>query len=309
MDHIDNTYRIENAKKSLLGVSIGDAFGDSFFGDLDQISECIHLRQIPETKWEFTDDTVMSIAVFEELERNGDIDQENLIKQFCINHDLDANRGYGATLRRLLREVQNGENWHEVSKRAFEGQGSMGNGAAMRVCPIGAFHFDNFQKVKELAIKSAEITHSNIEAITGAVAVAIGTALTAQMKFDKKMLTPADFIDKILNELPDSDTKAKISKSKSVPYNYNIETVKSILGNGINMTAQDTVPFALWCTSYNLQNFEEGLWKAVSILGDRDTICAMVGGMSIMSSDGLNIPYSWADSVESFDKSIFRGNK
>ncbi|MEN2400836.1 ADP-ribosylglycohydrolase family protein [Flavobacterium sp. MC2016-06] len=309
MNQIDNTYRIENAKKSLLGVSVGDAFGDSFFGDLDIISESIYLRQIPETKWEFTDDTVMSIAVFEELERNGDINQENLLKQFCINHDLDTNRGYGATLRRLLREVQNGENWHEVSKRAFEGQGSMGNGAAMRVCPIGAFHFDNFQKVKELSIKSAEITHSNIEAITGAIAIAIGTALTTQMKFDRCILTPTDFIDKILKELPDSDTKSKISKSKSVSYNYHIETVKSILGNGINMTAQDTVPFAIWCTAYNLQNFEEGLWKAVSILGDRDTICAIVGGMSIMSSDDLNIPYSWTNSVESIDKSVFRRNE
>jgi len=306
MNHIEIAYRIENARKALLGVSIGDAFGDSFFGDLEQVLGNIYLRQIPETKWEFTDDTVMSIAVFEELERNGGIDQENLIKQFCINHDLDANRGYGATLRRLLREVQNGESWQEVSKKAFEGQGSMGNGAAMRVCPIGAFHFDDFQKVKELAVKSAEITHSNIEAITGAVAVAIGTALTAKMKFDRSILTPIDFIDKILNELPDSDTKSKISKSKSVPYNYNIETVKSILGNGVNMTAQDTVPFAIWCTAYNLQNFEEGLWKAVSILGDRDTICAIVGGMSILSSEDLNIPQLWVNSVESFEKSVFR---
>lgn len=251
----------------------------------------------------------MSIAVFEELERNGDVDQENLLKQFCINHDLDTNRGYGATLRRLLREVQNGENWREVSKRAFDGQGSMGNGAAMRVCPIGAFHFDNLKKVKELSIKSAEITHSNIEAITGAIAIAIGTALTTQMKFDRSILTPIDFIDKILKELPDSDTKSKISKSKSVQYNYHIETVKSILGNGLNMTAQDTVPFAIWCTAHNLQNFEEALWKAVSILGDRDTICAIVGGMSIMSSDDLNIPYSWVNSIESIDKSIFRRNE
>ncbi|AWK06309.1 crystallin J1 [Flavobacterium crocinum] len=309
MNHIDNKYRIENAKKSLLGVSIGDAFGDSFFGDLDKISESIYLRQIPETTWEFTDDTVMSIAVFEELERNGDIDQESLLKRFCINHDLDTNRGYGATLRRLLRDIQSGENWQEVSKKAFEGQGSMGNGAAMRVCPIGAYYFDNLQKVKELSIKSAEITHSNIEAITGAIAIAIGTALTTQMKFDKFILTPNDFIDKILKELPDSDTKSKISKSKSVSYDYHIETVRSILGNGINMTAQDTVPFAIWCTAHHLQNFEEGLWKAVSILGDRDTICAIVGGMSIMSSDVINIPSSWTNSVENIDKSLFRRNE
>lgn len=309
MKFTDNENRIENAKKSLSGVAIGDAFGDSFFGETAKVLENIHSRYLPETKWEFTDDTVMSIAIFEELEENGDIDQDRLIKKFCVNHDLDTNRGYGATLRRLLREVQAGENWHEVSKNAFEGQGSMGNGAAMRVCPIGAYHFDNLQTVKYLATKSAEITHSNIEAVTGAVAIAVGTALTTQMKFDNSILTPPEFIDKILMELSDSDTKSKISKSKSVPYSYQIETVKSILGNGTNMTSQDTVPFAIWCTAHNLESFEEGLWKAVSILGDRDTICAMVGGMSIMSSKTENIPNTWVTSVEKIDKSVFRRHK
>lgn len=129
------------------------------------------------------------------------------------------------------------------------------------------------------------------------------------MKSNNYTLTPIEFIDKILNELPDCDTKSKISKSKDVSYNYHIETVKSILGNGINMTAQDTVPFAIWCTAYNLENFEEGLWKAVSVLGDRDTICAMVGGMSIMSSNETNIPHTWTNLVEQVDKSIFRANK
>lgn len=306
MQNIDNIARIHNARKSLLGVSIGDAFGESFFGETNKIIENINSRTIPETKWEFTDDTVMSIAVYEELERSGDIDQDNLIKLFCTNHDLDANRGYGATLRRLLREIQHGESWRMVSKEVFDGQGSMGNGAAMRVCPIGAFYFDNFQKVKNLAIKSAEITHSNIEAITGAIAIAIGTALTTQMKFNNLIMDPMDFIDKIVYELPESDTKSKLSKSKSVSYNFHIETVKSILGNGVNMTSQDTVPFAIWCTAYNLVNFQEALWKAISILGDRDTICAMVAGMTIMSADEHTIPEEWISSVEKVDESIFR---
>ena len=309
MNFIDKKNRIENAKKSLLGVAIGDAFGDSFFGETEKILIKIHSREIPETKWEFTDDTVMSIAIFEELEESGDIDQDNLIKKFCINHDLDINRGYGASLRRHLREIQAGENWLQVSKNAFEGQGSMGNGAAMRVCPIGAFHFEDLKKVRDLAVKSAEVTHSNIEAITGAIAIAIGTALTTKMQLDGQLLAPIEFIDRILNELPDSDTKSKISKSKSVPYNFHIETVKSILGNGTKMTSQDTVPFAIWCTAYNLDNFEEGIWKAVSVLGDRDTICAMVGGMSIMSSRTENIPNTWVTSVEQIDKSVFRRKK
>ncbi|HLP63129.1 ADP-ribosylglycohydrolase family protein [Flavobacterium sp.] len=306
---MDNKGKIDNAKKTLLGVSIGDAFGDSFFGETDEILQKIASREIPETKWEFTDDTIMSIAIFEELEESGEINQDNLIKRFYTNHDLDANRGYGATLRRLLREIKEGQNWKDVSKSIFDGQGSMGNGAAMRACPIGAYYFENIQKVKEFATKSAEVTHSNIEAITGALAISIGTALTTKMKSENQLLSPIEFIDKILEELPDSDTKSKISKSKSIPYNYQIETVKSILGNGTNMTAQDTVPFAVWCTAYNLENFEEALWKAVSILGDRDTICAMVGGMTIMSTKTENIPKKWITKVEKFETSIFRTQK
>jgi ADP-ribosylglycohydrolase len=309
MKPIDFKDRISYAKKSLLGVSIGDAFGESFFGKTEEILESIYLRKIPETKWEFTDDTVMSIAIFEELEREGNINQDKLIEKICKNHDLDVNRGYGATARRLLREINEGENWRIVSKNVFDGQGSMGNGASMRSNSIGAFHYDDLKKVIELASKSAEITHSNIEAIAGAIAVAIGTALTTKMKVENYILASNEFIDKILNELPDTDTKSKISKSKSISYDYQIETVRTILGNGTNMTSQDTVPFAIWCAAHNLENFENGLWKAVSILGDRDTICAMVGGMIIMSSKEENIPRIWTNSVEKIEESVFRLKK
>jgi ADP-ribosylglycohydrolase len=75
------------------------------------------------------------------------------------------------------------------------------------------------------------------------------------------------------------------------------------------MTSQDTVPFAIWCAAHNLENFENGLWKAVSILGDRDTICAMVGGMIIMSSKEENIPRIWTNSVEKIEESVFRLKK
>jgi len=301
----NSNLNIEYAKQSLKGVSIGDAFGDSFFGEMNTIFEAIDSRIVPVTKWEFTDDTVMSIAIFEELERYGQIDQDRLIKKFCVNHDLDPYRGYGATLRRLLREIGEGQNWRDVSKNAFDGQGSMGNGAAMRVCPIGAYYFDDFQQAKEAATRSAEITHANIEAIAGAIAIAIGTALTTKMKVENCVLQPHEFIDAIIAELPDTDKKSKIATSKTVSINYHIETVKSILGNGSNMTSQDTVPFAIWCAAHHLENFEDALWKAVSILGDRDTICAMVAGMVIMTSKSEKVPTEWIAAVEKIETCPF----
>jgi ADP-ribosylglycohydrolase len=303
---MDIQNRIKLAKKSLLGLSIGDAFGESFFGERDEILDHIYQRKIPKTSWEFTDDTVMGIAVFEQLEKTGTINQNELIKLFVENHSKDVNRGYGATARRILREIEEGGDWKEISNGVFDGMGSMGNGAAMRVSPIGAFHFDDFEKVKTLTVKSAEITHSNIEAITGAIAVSIASALSTKLKLENETISAENFIQTILSELPDSDTKSKINKSLSVPYSYRIDTVKTILGNGTKIMAQDTVPFAIWCAAHNLNDFENALWKAVSILGDRDTICAIVGGITIMSSNEDKIPSNWLNSVENFEKSPFR---
>ncbi len=53
----------------------------------------------------------------------------------------------------------------------------MGNGAAMRVAPIGAYFADDLDKVLYYAQASAEVTHAHIEGIVGAMAVAVASAL------------------------------------------------------------------------------------------------------------------------------------
>ena len=62
--------RTDLARKSLKGVSVGDAFGESFFGETNIMEKCIREKTMPQTSWEFTDDTVMSIAVYEQLEKH-----------------------------------------------------------------------------------------------------------------------------------------------------------------------------------------------------------------------------------------------
>ncbi|MEO1052742.1 MAG: ADP-ribosylglycohydrolase family protein [Bacteroidota bacterium] len=284
------------------GVSVGDAFGESFFGDHDSVIEHISRRTVPESKWEFSDDTIMALSVFEELEDNRTINQDSLIKRFVQKHDLDVNRGYGATTRRMLREVGEGGDWRVISNAVFDGMGSMGNGAAMRVGTIGAYFHDDLELVAAMAKRSAEVTHANIEAIAGAVAIAKAVAIATQ----SSVLVPEEFIEKVVFELPESDVKSRIKKSTTVSYTYHIDTVISILGNGTKIQAQDTVPFCVWCAAHNLGSFEEALWKAVSALGDRDTICAMVAGITIMSSDEDQIPRQWFDQAEDFESSIFR---
>lgn len=293
------------AQKSLLGTSIGDAFGESFFGETQQMNEAIFQREVPNSTWEFTDDTVMSISVFKQLVKNGEINQAELVLAFVRNHDLDPNRGYGATARRILREIGTGKNWQAVSGEAFDGMGSMGNGAAMRAAVIGAYFYDDMEKVIEEASKSAEVTHANKEGICGAIGVALASMYSTRIGKEQENLSPKEFIAKIGENVPDSDTKYSILKGLRLSGNAHLEMLRTVLGDGTKMKSQDTVPYSIWCAAHNLTNFENALWKAVSILGDRDTICAIVGGIVIMSAPEDTIPLDWVNSVEKVEESVF----
>ncbi len=72
--------RIALAKRSLKGISIGDAFGESFFGEQDKMLQHIQQRIIPETTWEFTDDTVMTLAVAKWLTIDPEHTHEKLVE-------------------------------------------------------------------------------------------------------------------------------------------------------------------------------------------------------------------------------------
>jgi ADP-ribosylglycohydrolase len=65
------------------------------------------------------------------------------------------------------------------------------------------------------------------------------------------------------------------------------------VGNGSQVSAQDTVPFALWSAAQHLNNYEEALWQTVSALGDMDTNCAIVGGIVALCAGVENIPEEW----------------
>lgn len=302
-----NHYKTQLAQKSLKGISIGDAFGESFFGETDRILGFIHKREIPETSWEFTDDTLMSIAVFEQLKKHGDIQQDELIQTLVRYHNLDPMRGYGATARRMLREIDEGGDWREIVAAPFEGMGSMGNGAAMRSAPIGAYCYDDLEKVVQLSKSAAQVTHTHLEGVSGAITVAVATALATISGIGKEHLNPNDFITKVLEYVPESTINSRLRRALNLNINTHTETLKKLLGNGSQIMAQDTVPFCIWCAAHHLDNFEKALWKAVSVLGDRDTICAIVGGIVIMFCDEKTVPSNWLIQVEDFENSIFKG--
>lgn len=284
--------RVALAKTSLVGLSVGDAFGEGFFVNPTVVEGLIDQRALPRAPWRFTDDTVMGVSVFDVLCAEGDIDQDALAKLFASRYRLDPGRGYGPSAHGILLRIADGEDWRIVSSGAFGGMGSMGNGGAMRAGPIGAYFFDDFHYAALAAKRSAEVTHAHGEGQAGAIAVAVATAWATHGGGE-----PADMFQIVLDFLPASDTRAGVERAATLPLQYDVRTAVFALGNGNRVIAQDTVPFALWCAARHLGNFEEALWTTVAGLGDRDTTCAIVGSI-VAASKEVSIPTSWVEALE-----------
>ncbi len=300
--------RIQLAKRALTGTAIGDAFGQSFFTKSKEVEIALKNKQTPKTNWVFTDDTVMSIPLLKSLIQYESINQDFIAKEFALNYNKEWNRGYGPSMHRKLKAIEEGMDWLELSKSSFNGEGSIGNGGAMRVALIGAYFYDDYKKVISETKKSCEITHYNLEAVAGAIAVAVSTAICTRIGLGES--TSKDiFLDTLISLVPESATLYRLKKIELLPKNYQIQTIVSAIGDSTSMKTQDTVPFSIWnvyhYSDHYSDHFEDCLWSTVSGLGDRDTTCAIAGGISIMSSKSENVPQKWLNSVESWENSIF----
>jgi ADP-ribosylglycohydrolase len=281
---------VERARGSLEGLSVGDAFGETFFVHPDLVEGLIAERALATRTWNYTDDTLMAMSIFSVLRQQGHIHQPTLARSFAERYERD--RGYGPAMHRLLSEIRSGEDWAERAQSLFDGQGSFGNGAAMRVAPIGAFFADDLDAVVEQATRSSVITHTHDEAIAGAVAVAVAAARASELR-TSAVPDRSEFLDLVLPHVPESVVRDKIRQARDISADATVEFAVSVLGNGARVSAQDTVPFALWCAAQHLSNFEEAMWLTVSGLGDRDTTCAIVGGVVGSYTGVEGIPKEW----------------
>jgi ADP-ribosylglycohydrolase len=279
---------VRRARLSLEGLSLGDAFGECFFLPPGLADSLIRQRVLPDPPWRYTDDTVMALSIVETLERHGAVDQDALARRFSSKYRADPGRGYGGMAHRILREIGEGRPWRRVSTAVFGGMGSMGNGGAMRAAPIGGYFAGDLEAASREAHRSAEVTHAHPEGQAGAAAVAVAAAQACGGVPD-----PREILEAALAFTPDGETRAGIGRASRLPPESSVQDAVATLGNGSQVISQDTVPFALWCAARSITHFEEALWTTVSGLGDRDTTCAIVGGIVSLAVGREALPSEW----------------
>jgi ADP-ribosylglycohydrolase len=188
----------------------------------------------------FTDDSVLSIAIAKAILEGGDYRQAV----------LDVGRrypdaGYGASFIGWLRSP---------NPRPYD---SWGNGAAMRVGPVG-FAFDSMDSVLREAARTAEFSHNHPEGIKGAQAAALAVFL-ARTTHDK------DTIHDEITDLFGYDLKRRLDEIRPA--------------YGFDVSCRGTVPEAIIAVLES-ESYEDAVRNAVSLGGDADTLACIAGGIA-----------------------------
>lgn len=188
----------------------------------------------------FTDDTVMTVAVAHSILEGGDY--AAAMKAFGRRYP-DA--GYGGSFIRWIFED------------AVLPYNSWGNGAAMRVSPIG-LAFDSVERVLREAQLSAEVSHNHPEGIKGAQATALAVFL-ARTGAGKEAI------------------RHEITGRFGYDLNRTITKVRPRYG--FDVSCQGSVPEAI-IAFLDSHDYEDAVRKAVSLGGDSDTLACIAGGIA-----------------------------
>ncbi|MEM2273398.1 MAG: ADP-ribosylglycohydrolase family protein [Candidatus Bathyarchaeia archaeon] len=115
---------------------------------------------------------------------------------FIRNYEEEPWRGYAIGPPRVFRLIKSGVPWNEAAKRLFGGAGSFGNGAAMRVAPVGLY-FDDLETLVEIACNQSITTYAHKLGIEGTVIQACAVALAVRSD-RRRGINPNDFIEELL---------------------------------------------------------------------------------------------------------------
>ena len=231
----------------MYGAILGDIIGRPFEFDRGDKTKEFDLFS---KGCDFTDDSVMTIAVGEALLAVGKEATVKEIEEAVVTNMQDRGKrypyaGYGGRFRHWLRES---------NPKPY---GSYGNGSAMRVSAAG-WLYDSMERTREVARATANVTHNHPEGIKGAEATASAIYM-ARNGFSKEEIK--EYIER--------------------EFHYNLNRTLDEIRPGYHMdeTCQRTVPEAI-IAFLESQDFEDAIRNAVSLGGDTDTLGTITGSIA-----------------------------
>jgi poly(ADP-ribose) glycohydrolase ARH3 len=228
----------------------------------------------------------MMIVLAEHLAQRDAIDADALAEAFLSRHD--PQRGYGSGTLTVFSYWRQGIPVGIAATRLFGGNGSVGNGAAMRIAPVGVRFARYPERLRGEAMCSAAVTHAHPLGIDAALAQAVAVAAAMRGEPIVAAATAAVDTDEMRGQLATVDRLLPTRSAEPAD-------VAQMLGN----TAEGprSVPTAIYAAC-QADDFRGAVTFAVRCGGDTDTIGAMAGAIAGARHGVGAIPSDWLDALE-----------
>lgn len=279
---------------SMVGSALGDAIGELAFQYPEQNALSAVVESLEELR--YTDDTAMAIGLATSLAQLGKLDGQHLGETFRRNFQLEPWRGYGSGPPTVFAMVRSQKiSYAEAAQRLFGGTGSFGNGAAMRIAPLGLLFHDS-PNLYNLACASAGVTHAHPVGKDGAAVQAWAVAQAVKLA-PKKEFLPKPFVAGLVEFSRTREIRKKMKLLEKL-LDGNVSPAVAATKLGQSVAVQDSMPFAIYSFLCHHSSFEDCLHCAIMHGGDRDTLGAMAGALSgaYLGMDG--VPPVWRSKLE-----------
>ena len=326
---------------SLLGLAIGDALGapleglksgfiQQLFGEVTDYIDPIHAFPDRPGKWRlkglYTDDTQQALCVAEALAVYGGADAKalgdlyiRLAEEGPADTRFGAHRGTGHFFRRSVQAMKE----EKIDPRRC-GQSSAGNGAAMRIAPVGLYYADDDEALARAAIDFSLMTHHDPRGVAAALAVAraVGWLVSATEKIHvddlaerlhewlrgweerlyedyRELLDPLigrgvlHHMSRVLSVLPTllRERDDVLAEKTIVGMANESEPTEKITQSNAGF-APASVGMALY-RALAAKDFEDAVRTAINAGGDADTAGAMAGAVAGARFGEEEIPENW----------------
>lgn len=279
----------------LVGLAIGDALGMPFEGmrsgaiqkRYQQVTEFVPARGL--ALGQYTDDTKMMFCIAESIAEKGHVDPDDVAQRFIAWFDSGDLRGMGRSCLEGILNLKLGVSWRESGRR---GKWAAGNGAAMRIAPVGLIDADDLERLERDCWAISIITHDNSEAVAGATAVAYAIALIVTSGVNEQA-----FLQEIASFVGESHVARHLKKAQSL-IEADTPSENALAALGTTGYVVETVASALYCFLRTPSDFLTTVSAAVRGGGDTDTIAAIAGAISGAYNGIANMPEHLVGQVE-----------
>jgi poly(ADP-ribose) glycohydrolase ARH3 len=289
------TLPIDRIEGALVGTMTGDSLG--FAVDGTDPGPLHHRFPTPESisasePARYGVATEMTVATAESLAVHPEFDAADMAARLA--GEASVMRGYGGATRAAIDRLRAGVAW-SMAAEGTEGRASFGNGAAVRMAPIGCAFHDDLAELRWVAEEAAGITHSHALACEGAALQAIAVAVAASA--GGKEISGESFLLAIGRETNVREYRKRYEIAAAlVSRDTEWKRIVERLGN--SRTALGSVVTAAYCFARSPSSFAEAVSYAVYLAGNTAALGAMTGAISGAHLGVAAIPARWRDKLE-----------